>query len=197
MAIENSAKIASNTEIHASVQIWHNSQVREYVDIGEGSVIGSNCYIGPGVKIGKNVRIQNNVNIYEPCLIRDFVFIGPGVVTTNDKYPRAFNVKGERISEKDWEKEQIEINSYASIGANATLIGPISIGEYSLIGAGSVVSRSVPSHSLTHGNPAKHKHWIGNTGQRLQLFLGGDLLIDSKTGMKFIEVDGMLKDFDE
>ena len=197
MGIESSAIIALNTEIHETVQIWQNSQIRENVKIGEGSVIGSNCYIGPGVKIGKNVRIQNNVNIYEPCIIKDFVFIGPGVVTTNDKYPRAFNLKGERISGEDWEQKLRQMNSNASIGANTTLIGPISIGEYCLIGAGSVVSRSVPSHSLTLGNPAKHKYWIGNNGQRLQLFLGRDLLIDSNTGMKFIEVDGVLKDFNE
>jgi acetyltransferase-like isoleucine patch superfamily enzyme len=148
-------------DIHPSVMIpsscivWGFSQIRENVSLGENCVIGRNVYIGPGVKIGNNCKIQNNALIYEPAVIEDGVFIGPGVILTNDKHPRAVNEDGSLKGKGDWSAQGVTIRRGASIGAGSICIGPLEIGEFAMIGAGSVVTKSVPSNETHVGNPAK------------------------------------------
>jgi UDP-2-acetamido-3-amino-2,3-dideoxy-glucuronate N-acetyltransferase len=173
--------IDGSSEIDKSVQIWHFTQVREKVKIGEGTTIGSNTYIGPEVQIGKFVKIQSHVLIHEPCVIGDFVLIGPSVVTANDKTPRAFNPNMEMIRPNEWIKQPIVIGHHSSIGANVTLVGPISVGEFALIGAGSVVIEDVAPHSLVLGNPAKHKYWVGKNGHKLEYDKKQELFVDKLT----------------
>lgn len=141
-----------NCKLGKGTKIWHFCHLFDSV-IGNNCVIGQNCMIGPNVKIGNNCKIQNNVSIYNGLIIEDDVFIGPSVVFTNVLNPRSF------ISRKSEFKKTI-IKKGASIGANSTIICGTTIGEYSAIGAGAVVTKDVESYSLVVGNPAKFKKYI-------------------------------------
>ncbi len=151
--------------------IWHWTHVREDAIIGENCIIGQNCYIGPGVKIGNGVKIQNNVSIYEPIEIEDEVFCGPSMVFTNVINPRS------GVNRKD-EFKKTTLRRGCSIGANATIICGIELGQYSMIGAGSVVTKNVKSFSCCVGNPAKHLYWISRDGNHLD-FGNQEFLIDN------------------
>lgn len=153
--IHPSTRVGDNSRIGSDTVIWENSQVREGVTIGKNCVIGRNVYIGPGVVIGDNCKIQNNALIYEPAVIEDGVFIGPAVVLTNDKNPRAVNNDGTLKSSADWEMVGVTVRRGAAIGANSTCIAPVEIGEWSLVGAGSVVTKNVQPHTTVAGNPAR------------------------------------------
>ena len=152
---------ASQALIHSSVQlgegtkVWGLAQIRENVIIGKNCVIGRNVYIGPGVKIGDNCKIQNNALIYEPAVIGNGVFIGPAAVLTNDRNPRAVNRDGSLKTALDWEMVGVTVQEGAAIGANATCIAPVVIGPWSLVGAGSVVTKDVPANATVAGNPAR------------------------------------------
>ena len=141
--------IVSNTSIIGdNTNIWHFSHIRENSNIGKNVSIGQNVYIDEGVVIGDNCKIQNNVSIYKGVVIGKNVFIGPGVVFTNDAYP---------ISEV-WSEDLIMktvIEDHVSLGANSTILPGITIGMYSLVGAGSVVTKDIPPHCKVLGNPAK------------------------------------------
>jgi acetyltransferase-like isoleucine patch superfamily enzyme len=135
--------------------VWGHTQIRENAKIGANCIIGRNVYVGPGVVIGDNCKIQNNALIYEPAFIEDGVFIGPGVILTNDKNPRAITDDGKLKSSKDWAPVGVVIRSGASVGAGAVCVAPIELGEWSLVGANSVVTKSVGARELVYGNPAQ------------------------------------------
>lgn len=162
-----------NIQIHSTVVIGSGTKVWEYSKIREDSVIGNNCnlgrnvYIGPGVKIGDKVKIQNNALIYEPAVIEEAVFIGPGVIFTNDLHPRAVNEDGSTKNESDWTKQAVVVKSAASIGAGAICVAPVTIGKWSMIAAGSVVVKDVPNFALVAGIPAKQIGWAGKSGEKL------------------------------
>lgn len=124
-------------------------------DIGNNSMIGTFVEIQRGAKIGNKVRVQSHSFICEGVTIEDDVFVGHHVVFINDKYPKAVNSKGETISPKDWELLPVTVKSGASLGSNATILGGITIGEKSLVGAGAVVTKDVPAYSIVVGNPAR------------------------------------------
>lgn len=147
--------------------VWDRTKIRENAEIGEDCSLGIGVYVGPGVIIGSQVLIQNGAQIYEPAKIAQQVFIGPNVVLTNDRLPRAVNKDGNRHTESSWQKLGVNIGRGASIGANSVCIGPISIGDWSMVGAGSVVTRSIPNFALYLGNPAKFAYWVGVTGKKL------------------------------
>ena len=135
--------------------VWGFAHIREGATIGKNCIIGRNVYIGPGVIIGDNCKIQNNALIYEPAVIEDGVFIGPAVVLTNDKNPRAINQDGSLKNAADWVMAGVTIRKGAAIGANSTCVAPVEIGEWSLVGAGSVVTKNVPSFTTVLGSPAR------------------------------------------
>jgi len=152
--VDEGAQIGENTKI------WHFSHVMNTAIIGKKCVIGQNVFIGNQVKLGNQVKIQNNVSLYEGVECEDDVFLGPSCVFTNIINPRAF------IERKDQFKKTL-VEKGASIGANATIICGNTIGEYAMIGAGSVVTKPVKAFSLVIGNPAKHLYWISAHGHRL------------------------------
>ena len=162
-----------NIQIHSTVVIGSGTKIWEYSKIREDSVIGNNCnlgrnvYIGSGVKIGDQVKIQNNALIYEPAVIEDAVFIGPGVIFTNDLHPRAVNEDGSTKTENDWTKQAVVVKYGASIGAGAICVAPVAIGKWSMIAAGSVVVKDVPNFALVAGIPAKQIGWVGKSGEKL------------------------------
>ncbi len=161
--------------LESGVSIWHHSHLREKVTVGQNTIIGKSVYVGPGVRIGKNCKIQNEVQIYEPAEISDNVFIGPGVVLTNDRIPRATTIDGKLKQTHDWNSSGVRILEGASVGANSTCIAPVSIGKWSMIGAGSVVTKDVSNYSLVVGNPAKHVAWVGESGKKLEELPNGKL----------------------
>lgn len=190
--------IAASSIVHASVDlgegvaVWHWSQVREGAAIGSFSSIGQNVYIGPGVILGMNCKVQNGAQIYEPAVLHDGVFIGPNVVLTNDKRPRAIrHDSGAVKKEGDWEKVGVEIRSGASLGANVVCVGPVVIGEWALIGAGSIITRDVKPHALVTGSPGRQIGWVGRGGT--QLVRNGDNFHCPDTNESFeLSIDGSL-----
>lgn len=155
--IHSSSFLDLNTTIGKGTSIWHFCHISEGAIIGENCSLGQNVFIGKNVKIGNGVKIQNNVSVYEGVEIGDDVFIGPSVVFTNVINPRAFiNRKSEFLITK--------IADGASIGANSTIICGNDIGKFALLGAGSVLTKSVQDHELWYGNPATKKGMINKEG---------------------------------
>ena len=152
--IHPTAEIHESVVIPSSTRVWGHTQIRENVSIGENCIIGRNVYIGPGVVIGNNCKIQNNALLYEPAVLEDGVFIGPAVVLTNDRHPRAINRDGSLKSASDWELAGVVIRKGASIGANAVCVAPLEVGEWSVVGANSVLTRDAKPGAVYAGNPA-------------------------------------------
>lgn len=156
----SSSEIDSDVIIGRGTKIWHFSHIMKQSVIGDNCNIGQNVVVSPNVKIGNNVKIQNNVSVYSGVVCEDDVFLGPSMVFTNILNPRSF------ISRKNEFVETI-VRKGASVGANATIICGIEIGEYAMIGAGSVVTKSVKKHALVVGNPARHVGWVSIYGHTL------------------------------
>jgi acetyltransferase-like isoleucine patch superfamily enzyme len=153
--------VVESKTIGEGTKIWHFAHVREDCKIGTNCNIGKSVYIDIGAQIGDNVKVQNFVSIYKGVTIEDDVFIGPSATFTNDLFPRAFI----------WDAEHTiptRICKGASIGANATIVCGITIGEYAMIGAGSVVAKDVPPFALVIGNPGRQKGWVCHCGKKLQ-----------------------------
>lgn len=152
--VEEGARIGEGT------RIWHFVHVRKGAKIGKNCNIGKGVYIDVNVEIGNNVKIQNFVSVYRGVKIEDDVFIGPHATFTNDLYPRSFN--------ENWELVPTLVKKGASIGANATIVCGITIGEYAMIGAGAVVTKDVPPFGLVYGNPARLRGFVCYCGRRLE-----------------------------
>jgi UDP-2-acetamido-3-amino-2,3-dideoxy-glucuronate N-acetyltransferase len=159
--VHPSSIIDDQCSIGKDTKIWHFSHVMSDAVIGEKCTIGQNVFIAQHVLIGNNVRIQNNVSLYEGVICEDDVFLGPSVVFTNVINPRS------NISRKDQYQKTI-IRRGATIGANATIICGIEIGKFAFIGAGTVITKSVPAYALFIGNPGKHAGWMSEHGCKLQ-----------------------------
>ncbi len=153
--------IVESRVIGEGTKIWHFAHVRQGAKIGKNCNIGKSVYIDIGAEIGSNVKIQNFVSVYKGVIIEDDVFVGPSATFTNDLYPRAFIWNEEHIS-------ATRICRGASIGANATLVCGITVGEYAMIGAGSVVAKDVPPFALMLGNPVRQRGYVCYCGQRLR-----------------------------
>ena len=156
--IEEGAVIGDDT------RIWHYTQVRSGAQIGRGVTIGKNCYIDSGVIIGDYCKIQNNVNIYNGVTLENGVFVGPNTTFTNDYLPRAVNPDMTPKSEQDWEVYTTVVRNGASIGANATIICNVEIGEWALVAAGAVVTKDVGSYNLVVGCPACRHGYVCKCG---------------------------------
>lgn len=158
--IHDSANVSTESKIGNGTKIWINSQVREKSEIGENCIISKDTYIDTNVKIGNNCKIQNSVSIYQGITIEDDVFVGPNACFTNDKVPRAFDL--------DWKITPTLVKKGSSIGANSTIVCGIIIGEYSMIAAGSVVTKDVEPYSLVMGNPARHYSYVDKMGNKIE-----------------------------
>lgn len=145
--IHSTAEVSPEAKIGKGTKIWNQAQIREKAKIGENCVIGKDVYIDFGVEIGNRVKIQNGVSVYHGVTVEDDAFLGPHMVFTNDLYPRSFN--------KNWQPLKTLVGKGASIGANATILCGIKIGEYAMVGCGSVVIKDVPPFALVVGNPAR------------------------------------------
>lgn len=155
------AVIDEGCEIGKGTKIWHFSHIMPNSKIGENCNIGQNVVVSQRVVLGKNVKVQNNVSIYSGVICEDDVFLGPSMVFTNVINPRS------AIIRKD-EYQETLVKKGASIGANATIICGNEIGEYALVGAGSVVTKPVLPYALVVGNPSKQIGWVSEYGHRLK-----------------------------
>ncbi|MBI5413860.1 N-acetyltransferase [Candidatus Peregrinibacteria bacterium] len=163
--IHKTAEVSEKASIGNDTKVWHFAHIRENATIGDSCIIGKNVYIDFDVKIGNKCKVQNNSSIYHGANIEDGVFIGPHVVITNDKYPRAINIDGSLKGNSDWTVLQTNIGYGASIGANSVVLPGIKIGRFALIGSGSVVTKDVPDFGLVYGNPAKLAGYVNEAGQ--------------------------------
>ncbi|WP_461257175.1 acyltransferase [Treponema sp. R80B11-R83G3] len=158
--VHESSYVDEGAEIGESTKIWHFCHIMPGAKIGKKCSIGQNVNVGSRAIIGDGVKIQNNVSVYDDVIIEDDVFCGPSCVFTNVINPRAF-------VERKHEYKKTVVKKGASIGANATIVCGVSIGEYALIGAGSVVTKDVPAYSLAYGNPARVHGKVNKNGEKI------------------------------
>lgn len=154
------AVVDAGCTIGDGTKIWHFSHIMPDAILGEKCNIGQNVVISPKVTLGKNVKVQNNVSIYTGVECEDDVFLGPSMVFTNILNPRSAVIRRDQYV-------TTKVKKGASIGANATIVCGVTLGEYCLIGAGAVVTKDVPAFALLVGNPAKQIGWVSAYGHRL------------------------------
>ncbi|MCH7763909.1 MAG: N-acetyltransferase [Candidatus Marinimicrobia bacterium] len=160
--VHESSYVDDDVEIGEGSKIWHFSHIQSGAIIGKNCSIGQNVNIANNVKIGNHVKIQNNVSVYEGVELEDYVFCGPSMVFTNIKVPRSeFPQRGTEFYQKTLVKKS------ASIGANATIICGVTIGEYAMIGSGAVVTKDVPAYALVMGNPGRIVGKVDKKGNRI------------------------------
>lgn len=190
--IEQTADVSGDALIGPGCQIWHFAQVRENVDLGENCVVGRGAYIGSGVRVGANSKIQNYALVYEPAELGQGTFVGPAVVLTNDQYPRAVTPEGKLKDGHAWESVGVTVLDGASIGARAVCVAPVTIGRWSMVAAGSTVTRDVPDFALVAGAPARWVGWVGRAGYPLERDEStGDEWICPKTSARYRSTDGI------
>jgi UDP-2-acetamido-3-amino-2,3-dideoxy-glucuronate N-acetyltransferase len=176
--IHPTAEVSSDAHIGAGTRIWRQAHVRENAQIGEMCTIGKGVYIDAHVHIGSNVKIQNHVSVFEGVTLEDGVFVGPHVCFTNDVSPRAITPEGKLKSADDWIITPTLVKYGASIGAGSIIVCGITIGEFALIGAGSVVTHDIPPHTLVFGNPARARGYACRCARKLaDVFEQNGLLI--------------------
>lgn len=158
--VHESSYVDEGAHIGTGTKVWHFSHVQSGARVGDQCVIGQNVNIGDGAVVGDRCKIQNNVSVYEGVVLGDDVFCGPSCVFTNDFRPRAH-------SEMGWTVSETHVERGASIGANATIVCGTTLGEYAMVGSGSVVTHDVKAHALVVGVPARQIGWACSCGAKL------------------------------
>lgn len=188
----DSADVDESAVIGEGATVWHLAQIRDCAVVGEGSIVGRGAYVGSGVRIGRHCKIQNHALIYEPAQLGDGVFVGPAVVFTNDRLPRAITPDGQLKGADDWDAVGVTCLEGASIGARAVCVAPVTIGRWAMVAAGAVVTRDVPDHALVVGTPARRAGWVGRAGVPLDPD-GADGWVCPETGERYAEASDGLK----
>jgi len=182
--VHETAIVDEGAKVGGGTHIWHFTHIMHDATIGEKCNIGQNVFIASGVNIGNNVKIQNNVSVYEGVICEDDVFLGPSCVFTNIKNPRSAIIRKGQYA-------KTIIRKGASIGANATILCGIEIGQYAFIGAGAVVTKNVLPYSLLTGNPARQIDWMSENGSRLKFDKEGKAVC-SESGEKYFLKNGVV-----
>jgi UDP-2-acetamido-3-amino-2,3-dideoxy-glucuronate N-acetyltransferase len=178
--VHPTAVVDPGAEIGKGSKIWHFCHVSGGARIGPRCILGQNVMVGPRAILGAGCKVQNNVSIYDSVVLEDEVFCGPSCVFTNVLTPRAF-------IERKSEFRPTLVRRGATIGANATVLCGVTVGEYALIGAGAVVTRDVAAYALVAGNPARRRGWVSRAGEVLD-----EKLICPRTGEQYRETGGRL-----
>jgi UDP-2-acetamido-3-amino-2,3-dideoxy-glucuronate N-acetyltransferase len=179
------AVIDDGCSIGGGTKIWHFCHLMPGCSIGSNCVLGQNVVVMPGVVLGNNVKVQNNVSLYTGITCEDDVFIGPSAVFTNVINPRSAIVRKH-------EYRRTLVKKGASIGANATIICGIEIGSYAFVGAGAVVTKTVPDYALVTGNPARQTGWVSEYGHKLT-FDGAGYAACPESGMQYRLTGGIVE----
>ena len=188
--VHESSCVDTGAEIGAGTKIWHFCHIMNGARIGERCNIGQNVCVDGGVTIGNNVKIQNNVSVYAGVVIEDDVFLGPSCVLTNVTNPRA-EINRHSLY------ETTRLKRGCTVGANATIVCGVTIGRYAFIGAGSVVTKSVPDFVLAVGNPARQVGWISRHGHRLDEPDADGVMRCPESGYRYHETEpGVLRCLD-
>jgi UDP-2-acetamido-3-amino-2,3-dideoxy-glucuronate N-acetyltransferase len=182
--VHPSSVVEDGAVIGDGTKVWHFCHVMPGAVIGERCILGQNVVVMPGTRIGNNVKIQNNVSIYEGVVLEDDVFCGPSMVFTNVSFPRSHVIR-------KGEYERTLCRRGATIGANATVVCGTTLGQYSFVGAGAVVTKDVKAHALVVGNPARQVGWMCQCGERLRLTAGAGTC--PRCGSSYREQDGELR----
>jgi len=159
--IHPSAEVSPEASVGAGTKIWHQCQVMPGARIGANCKLGKSVYVDFGVQIGDRVKIQNGISVYKGVRVEDDVLLGPHMAFTNDLYPRAFN--------DQYEVVPTLVRRGASVGANATIVCGVTLGAFSMVGAGAVVTADVPDFALVVGNPARVVGYVCECGKRLDV----------------------------
>lgn len=166
VSIHPSAIVDDGAQIGEGSRVWHFVHVCSGARIGQGVSLGQNVFVGNKVTIGDRCKVQNNVSVYDNVTLEEGVFCGPSMVFTNVHNPRAL------VERKDEYRDTL-IRRGATLGANATVVCGVTIGEFAFVGAGAVISKDVPDFALMVGVPARQIGWMSAFGERLELPLAG------------------------
>jgi UDP-2-acetamido-3-amino-2,3-dideoxy-glucuronate N-acetyltransferase len=188
--VHESAYVDEPSDIGEGTRIWHFCHIMPGAHIGRECNLGQNVYVGPGVRIGHRVKIQNNVSVYPGVELEDDVFCGPSCVFTNVINPRSQIVRHSEFL-------PTLVRRGATIGANATIVCGVTIGQYAFIGAGAVVQRDVPDYALMLGVPARAAGWMSRHGHRLGAPDADGVMVCPQSGWRYREVEpGQLRCLD-
>jgi UDP-2-acetamido-3-amino-2,3-dideoxy-glucuronate N-acetyltransferase len=183
------ALIDEGCEIGKGSKIWHFSHIMGDSKLGENCNLGQNVVVSPGVVLGNNVKVQNNVSIYTGVICEDDVFLGPSMVFTNITNPRSAVIRKGQYA-------RTIVRKGASIGANATIVCGHDIGEFAFIGAGAVVTRTVPAYALVVGNPARQVGWMSEFGHRLNFDESG-IAVCPESQERYQILDGKVRKMED
>jgi acetyltransferase-like isoleucine patch superfamily enzyme len=190
------ADVSPAADIGDGSSVWHLAQVREGARLGQNCIVGRGAYIGTGVILGDNCKVQNYALVYEPAVLEQGVFVGPAAVLTNDHFPRAVTPDLSLKSAHDWEPVGVTVREGAAIGARAVCVAPVTIGAWSTVAAGAVVTKDVPDFALVAGVPARRIGWVGRAGVPLVPGDGGTWTCP-ETGATYIESDEALREVNQ
>ncbi|CAK7074357.1 MAG: UDP-2-acetamido-3-amino-2,3-dideoxy-D-glucuronateN-acetyltransferase [Parabacteroides sp.] len=179
--IHPSSVVDDGAIIGPGCKIWHFSHIMNGAILGSSCNIGQNVMIASDVKLGHNVKIQNNVSLYSGVICEDDVFLGPSCVFTNVRNPRS------EISRRNQYKPTI-VHQGATIGANATIVCGVEIGKYAFIGAGAVITHSVPDYALVVGVPGRLVGWMSRYGNKLNFDKEG-VAVCKDSGLKYHKIN--------
>lgn len=168
-SIHPTADVSRDAQVGEDTRIWHGVQIREGARVGRECILGKGVYVDKDVVIGDRCKIQNRASVFHGVTLEDGVFVGPHAILANDRFPRAVNTDGTLKTDDDWMIEPSLIREGASIGAGAIVLPGVTVGQWAMIGAGSVVTANVEDHAIMRGNPARLAGWVCVCGRPLRM----------------------------
>lgn len=165
--VHERALVEPGATVGADARVWHDAQVRARARIGARCIVGKGVFIDADVRIGDDCKLQNYACVYHGVTLGRGVFVGPHVVFTNDRRPRATDPAFAPLRDGDWDVGETTVDDGAAIGANSTILPGLHVGTWAMIGAGAVVTHDVPAYALVVGSPARRIAWVCRCGERL------------------------------